>query len=409
MNIWIVNQYSMPPSHPGITRHYEFAQQLIKRGHSVKLICQDYLHSSKKRPIDLSGQPYLEQDIDGVDFMWVHVNEYSGNGVGRVVNMAQFAKRVLRHAGKFSGDAPDIIIGSSPSPFAANAARKLAKKYKVPFVLEVRDLWPQTFIDLGEMSKWHPFILLLKHLEKKLYRGANAIISVLPNSIEYIANIRGSSSNIHFIPNGCTLADRPWEEPTKNNSTFKICYAGSMGLSNSLDTLIDAAIIIKQRGNASNIRIALCGQGTHKSELVKKCLLAELGFIEFIDPLPKSAIHSFLVTADAFVVTMKETPLYQYGISFNKIFDYLAMGRPIVTATCATKDPVVESGAGFAVKAEDPGQLADALEDIAKLSIEKRKELGRRGRDWVLRNNSFASLSDRLEEALESANCLSCK
>jgi glycosyltransferase involved in cell wall biosynthesis len=72
-------------------------------------------------------------------------------------------------------------------------------------------------------------------------------------------------------------------------------------------------------------------------------------------------------------------------------------------------DPVVESGAGIAVKAEDPVQLADALEGIAKLSIEKRKELGRRGRDWVLRNNSFVSLSDRLEESLESANCLSCK
>jgi len=393
----------MPPSHPGITRHYEFAQQLIKRGHSVKLISQDYLHSSKKRPVDLCGKPFMQQKIDGVDFIWIHVNKYSGNGIRRVVNMSQFAKRVVKHADQFSTNVPDIIMGSSPSPFAADAARKLARKYKTPFVLEIRDLWPQTFIDFGEMAKLHPFVLLLKAIEKRLYRQADAIISLLPNSIDYIANIRGNNENIHFIPNGCTLAELPLLAPVESSDSFKICYAGSMGLSNSLDTLIDAAIIIKQRGNPNNIHLALCGQGPNKSALISRCKAAELDFVEFLDPLPKSDIYSFLLTAQAFVVTMKKTPLYQYGISFNKIFDYLAMGRPVITATCAAKDPVVESGAGIAVDAEDPTQLAEALVDMAKMDADQRRKLGRNGRKWVMENNNFSELANKLEQVLQSA------
>jgi len=390
----------MPPSHPGITRHYEFAQQLIKRGHSVKLICQDYLHSSKQRPVCLNGKPFLQQIISGVDFTWVHVDEYTGNGVGRVINMAQFAKRVVKNSDDFSDNKPDIIIGSTPSPFAAEAARKLSKKYGVRFVLEIRDLWPQTFIDLGKMKKFHPFVHLLKSLEKKLYRRADAIITVLPNSTDYIAKIRGENKNIHFIPNGCTFAQLPSTTPADLQDQFKICYAGSMGLSNSLDTLIDAALILKQRGNRSNIQIVLCGQGPHKTALVKKCLDGGLDFVQFLEPVPKTEVHSFLATADAFVVTMKNTPLYKYGISFNKVFDYLAIGRPIITASCASKDPVVESGAGIAVEAESPLQLADALERVAAMKYSDRLALGNAGRKWVLENNSFDVLSAKLERLL---------
>ncbi|MFO7152849.1 MAG: glycosyltransferase family 4 protein [Bacillota bacterium] len=401
MNVWIVNHYTLPPDRPGGTRHYTLAKELIRRGYHVTIWASSFDYLSREEKHLTTGELWKREIVDGVPFVWVRTPGYRGNSPARVWNMLAFAYRFWRLGGRNRAEKPDVIVGSSPHPFAALAAERLAARFGVPFILEVRDLWPQTLIDLGNFSPQHPFIILLAKIERFLYRKSAAIITLLPAAKEYMTGKGADSSRIVWIPNGIDLELVPSPQLPKSEGSFTVMYAGAHGLANGLELVLKAAYLLEQEQLQDRIRFRFIGDGTEKPNLIAMAKRLGLRSVCFEDPVPKKAIYSLLQEADAFLLIHKDLPLYRWGASPNKLFDFLAMARPIIYCANVPFNPVKEADAGVIVPPGNPKALADAIKRLALLSPEERWSMGMRGRAYVEKYHSLNRLADKLEEVLK--------
>jgi glycosyltransferase involved in cell wall biosynthesis len=401
MNIWFVNHYAIAPNTPGGTRHYSLAKELVKRGHSVTIIASSFDYFTQTETKLSVGEGFRHETIDDVDFLWLRTPPYKGNSLGRVKNMLAFSRDIWFQKGLRNKRKPDVIYGSTPHLFAAYAARRLAKSLKIPFVLEVRDLWPQTLIDLGRISPRHPFIQVLERLEKSLYRSSNHIVSLLPFAFEHIVPKGGAKDSITWISNGIDLSMVPAPQPPEVRDTFNIFYTGAHGLANGLDVLLTAAAHLKSRKDTQHIRITLIGEGPEKKKLMERAKQEDLSNVAFCKALPKREVYSVAREADAFIALVHDSPLYKYGTVANKFFDYLAMARPTLMMTSARNNPIAEADAGITVSSGNVHGLMLAMVEIAQLTPQVRWEMGLRGRKYVEENFSFEQLAIRLETVLE--------
>ena len=158
MKIWFVNHYAVPLTHVGNVRHFTLARELVKRGHDVSIVASSFIHKTLSEGVSTGKNACKHENIEGVDFLWIKTPPYKGNSWKRLWNMTVFGFRFWMGKGTRGLKRPDIIIGSSPDPLAAFAAYRVARRLKVPFVFEVRDLWPQTLVDLGRISPNHPLV-----------------------------------------------------------------------------------------------------------------------------------------------------------------------------------------------------------------------------------------------------------
>lgn len=401
MNIWIVNHYAIPPQQVGGTRHYALAKELIRRGHRVTIVASSFDHATRREEHLAPGELFKLEVVEDVPFLWLRTPPYAGNSVARVWNMAVFAYRVWRIAGEALVGRPDVVIGSSPHLFAALAAERLAARFRAPFVLEVRDLWPQTLIDLGSFSARHPFILLLEKIERYLYRKATRIITLLPGAGEHIKDKGGDPSRVVWIPNGIDLELVPPPQPPDEDEVFTLMYAGAHGLANGLHTVLEVAHHLEQEGWGEKVRFRLVGDGPEKPSLMERASGLRLTSVVFEDPVPKREVYRLLQQADAFLMILMESSLFRWGVSPNKLFDFMASARPIVFSVSTRFNPVEEAKAGFTVPAGDPIALAKAIKRLAAMPREERWAMGLRGRRYVEEHHAFNRLVDKLEEVLQ--------
>jgi glycosyltransferase involved in cell wall biosynthesis len=270
--------------------------------------------------------------------------------------------------------------------------------------MEVRDLWPQTIIDMGELSARNPIIKALQVLERFLYRRAERIITLSPLAHEYITACGVPRGKIVWIPNGVDLSrsgDFKVSASPEPEKVFKVMYLGAHGQANALDVLIQAAKVIQDQGY-HEIRFVLVGDGSEKPGLM--ALAKELGLrnVEFREPVPKSEVPKALREADAFLVQLGGTEVYRYGISSNKLFDFMAAGKPVFSSAAAPQNPVEEAGCGFTIPPRDPNALAEAVIQLYQMSPEERAEMGKRGREYVEKYHDICKLAMQLEEVLRS-------
>jgi glycosyltransferase involved in cell wall biosynthesis len=400
MRVWIVNQYAVPPTQAGITRHYTLASELIKRGHDVTVIASSFDHVTRRETRLAPGEQARLETMGKVPFLWLRTPPYRGNTIARMTNMVTFARQLIQWVPRLDLPAPDVIVGSSPHLFGALAAERLARRAGVPFVLEVRDLWPQSLIDLGGVSAHHPVVLALGHIERYLYRGSSRILALLPGAVEHLVAKGADRARVVYLPNGADLSVLPAPEPPPVNARFTVLYAGTHGLANGLDGLLDAAALLQAEGWADRVLMRFVGDGPEKPRLVRRAEAEGLSLVRFEPPVAKEAIHAVLASADAFMVTMHAIGLYRFGISFNKIYDYMAAGRPTVLGASASNNPIAEAGCGLSVPAGDARAMADAIKRLAEMTPAERWELGQRGRAAVERQHDFRRLAETLEQTL---------
>lgn len=402
MKLLIINHYAIPPSEAGGTRHYSLAKELIARGHQVKVVAANFSHHTKTTVIQSDNKTVLEADFDGVPFIYINVPAYQGNSPARLHNMLSFSKQLLWNKYFKTMESPDVIFGSSPHPFAAWAAQRLATKWGIPFIFEVRDLWPQSLIDLGKISSRHPAVKFMAMLEKHLYKRADKIITLLPGAHEYIRSIGIDVDKVVYIPNGIdfSIYSQPTDRlPKQNSDRFTVMYAGAHGLANGLDTIIKCAEILKGK-YGDKIVFQLVGDGPQKEYLKNMADKMGLSNVEFINPVPKSQVPTLLSHADAFIVVVKDSPLYKYGISLNKIYDYLASARPVIIGVNAFNNPVEEACAGITVAPENPEELAKAVDKLYNMTEQERRQMGNNGRQYVRENHDFMNLAIKLEDVV---------
>lgn len=408
MNIWIFNHYALPPDLPGGTRHYDLGRELVRRGHRVTIIASSFHHYLRREVRLRPGEHWKAEDVNGVKFIWLRTPPYRRNDWRRVWSMVNFLVRAWRLGRGLprltsETEGPDVVIGSSPHLLTPLAAYWVARHYRVPFLMEVRDLWPQTFVDMGELSARHPITKVLQVLERFLYHRAERVITLLPLAHEYIMGLGIPREKIVWVPNGVDLSRfDSVTMPEVSHEGFRVMYLGAHGRANALDVLIQAAKVVQDRG-FHEIRFVLIGEGPEKPRLTALAQELGLGNVEFRDPVPKDRIPETLQEADAFVLKLEMVEVFKYGISSNKLFDYMAMAKPVIFSVGSSNNPVEEANCGFTVPPRDPHALAEAIIKLYQMPEEERRAMGYRGREYVQKHHDSKVLAERMEGVLWEA------
>ena len=400
--VWIINQYASTPSTGVGGRHYYMAREMSKRGYNVYIIGSAAHHVLRTKPV--FKEDFFLEEVSSFKFVWVKMPDYdNAHSKQRAVNWFLFPWRI-RKLVKFIEDKPDVILCSSPSLLSFIGAKRLAKKLRVKLVFEVRDIWPLTLTHIGGFSPNHPFIRLMQWVEDKAYDDADAVISNLKNSVKHMCSRGLDPAKFTWIPNGFSQ-----DEVNKNillnpevikqipDKKFLIGYTGTMGLANSLSTLIEAAEKLKDH---TDIAFILVGSGKEKLSL--KSLVEQKGLsnIFFIEPIPKVEIPAILERFDVCYIGWRNEPMYQYGIAANKIFDYLCSGKPIIHSYSGACDPISEVSAGLLVPAQDSDKLAKAILKLYLMTPSERTKLGENGRKAAIQQYEYNLLSLKLERVL---------
>lgn len=401
--IWIINQYASTPETGMGGRHYHLARQLEALGFQVYLILASYTHLLRQGP-SFDGAACSERR-EGVNVVWIKVPEYAhAHSKMRIFNWFSFALR-LRRAGNVVSDKPDVVWYSSPSLVGFLGAERLAERFNARLVFEVRDIWPLTLCDVGGYSPHNPFVRFLQWVENRAYRRADVVISNLKNAHEHMVEHGLRRDRFHWIPNGVALDEVTHPQPLDGavvdmlpDGGFAVGYAGTLGVANCLDVLIEAAALLRDK---PDIKFVLVGEGKERPRL--QGLVAERGLenIVFTGAIPKVQIQSMLQRFDVSYIGLTRSRLFEHGVSPNKLFDYMYAARPIIYAIeSGAYHPVTDAGAGVECPAENPQALADAIVELHELPAEQRAAMGRNARDAVLQQYEYGALARQLATVL---------
>jgi len=411
-SVWIFNHYADGPGVPGSTRHFDIGRELARRGWSVTVFSAVYPCQSSpvREQFHRKGRhSAVSEDHEGVLFVRVPALRHGSTYAKRVLSMLSYVPGVMKVTRGFAP--PDVTIGSSVHPFAAWIAWRLARKIGCRYIFEIRDLWPETIIELGGVSRRHPFVMLLGRIERVLVQNADKVVTLLPNAYSYLARFGIPEYKVTVVPNGIDVSrldhiDRELPpdiniELKRLQGAFIAVYAGAHGLANRLDTVINAAAECSAN-RETGIEFLLVGDGPDKPRLQHRVSELQLKNVTFVDRINQELVLPLLAHCDSGVIALTETPLYQYGISPNKLFDYMLAGLPVVMAGNSPNNPVSNSNGGIVVPYDDAEGMAKGLMDLAA-DRDKARAMGLKGRQYVTEYHSSAFLASRMEEALLEA------
>ncbi|MFC7685328.1 glycosyltransferase family 4 protein [Ureibacillus sp. GCM10028918] len=405
MDIWIFNHYATGPNSSGGTRHYDLARQLVKRGHNVTIFASSFNHQLLKEEKSYEeGTYFLKEISEGVNFVWVKTFTYSRNDYKRVLNMLSYTKSVLRVSKKLD-EKPDVVIGSLVHPLAAFAGYMVARDLKCKFVFEERDLWPQTLIDLGKMSNANPIIKVLARIEKFLFKKADLIIVLFDKAVGYVESKGVTKNKILYLPNGYDFrrSENTKELPSDIAAVFKILknkkiaiYTGAHGLANNLDIILDSAKALKNL-ETNDVHFILIGNGPEKERLLKRVEDENIKNVTMLNPVKKDFIPTILRKCDIGLLPLVESPVFKWGISPNKMFDYMGSSLPVLLL-CNLEGTAIEySGGGSVIKENFQYGIVKFLKET---EISELKSMGYKGLNYVEQNHSWEKLAIKLENEL---------
>lgn len=358
-----------------------------------------FTHTERLRADEL----WRVEMVDGIRVVWLKTRPYVGNGLGRGLNMLDNMRRVLQ-ASKALGDSPDVVLGPSVPLLTGWAAAKLADRYRVPFIFEVRDVWPDALVDMGGLSKGGLTYRVFRYIEKELYRRATRISSTLPHLADHVAGSGSDPAKIVCLPNGVNLAPFDVREQYDggDDRQLVVMYVGGFGLDHDVPTIIRAAKILQDEGD-ENFRFVIIGGGVRKALCEEEARSYRLRNLEFRGPVPKSSLPDVQRDADILVAAITDTKSYRFGMNLNKLCTYFASARPVLFSGNPPNDPVAESGGGLSIRAEDPMAMVDGLRQLAKMEPVQRVRMGERGREYAQITLSMNALGDRMEKMLAAA------
>lgn len=323
-------------------RHHGFAKYLIKGGDKVKIFCSSYGHNKGQSVEIKKGSSCEKKGADNVPYIFIETKSYEGNGVSRVFNMVLFLKNVIKIGKKKikHGEKPDVILASSVHPLTLVAGIYLGKKYKIPCICEVRDIWPLTLVEFGKIKPNGLLHKLLLKIELYTYKNAKKVIFTMEGGKQYIKDMAWekyvSLDKVEYINNGVDLEvfndnkeKKIYLDKDLDSDKFKIVYTGSIGEANQLQMLISVAEQCKTHG-MQDVLFLIFGDGLKRKELEKIAVDKGLDNIIFKGKVDKKYIPSILVKSTVNLIFVAKSDLYKYGMSLNKSFEYLASGKPIL-------------------------------------------------------------------------------
>ncbi len=402
--IWIINQYA---SHLE-TRHWELAKSFAGNGYSVVVITTSYHHGRSEYLYDDTVK-YVQKG-DSITYIYLHANPaYSNNGGKRVLNMINFSKMVKKYSSEFAEriGVPAFVIASSAPPFVWNAGYSVARRYNAKFIVEFRDIWPLSLVDVQGVNSHHPFVILLSAIEKRAYMRADAIVSTMPYAYKHVIEIANvSRDKIFWMPNGINVqevkADLKSDDslPADLNeyltSHWCCVYVGSIAKCECLDLLLSGFSEI----NDPDIFFAVIGEGNEKENIIKYAEELNLQNVKFFPAINKHLIPKVLASAKVATAALENHSIYKYGLSMNKLNDYLVSGIPTVFA--CDVDNVVKEAGHFVVPTIDKTQIAKAIIHVKELDDKDLLELKERAQKIISEQYDYPEIGIKYLKMMES-------
>lgn len=412
MRVWIFNNYNTLPEHGQFTRSFNFGKNLKELGHEPVVFAGSHPHNSDTQLIE---GPEKFRVFQEEPFPWVLVKtaKYGKNRKKQILTMFQFyrnGKKAAKWAAERYGK-PDAILGSSAHPLAALLAVRLGRKFHCKSIVEIRDLWPESIIVEGVAKSYNPAVLLLRQLEHWLYKNADDIVFTMENAYDYIVERHWEKdvplSKVHYINNGVDLKSFDYNKEhyvlddadLSDPNTFKVIYTGSLRVANGPRLMIDCA---EKMLAYPQIRFLIYGSCENIEELRQTCKARGITNCVFKGAVQKKYIPYILSHSDLNLLNypLYAMALYKYGSSQNKLFDYLASGKPILSNVSMKNDIITKYNCGCAEPLETSDAYAAAILYMYQLPKDAYEQMGMRGRQ-AAQDYDFSSLTQRLIEVIE--------
>jgi colanic acid biosynthesis glycosyl transferase WcaI len=404
MRILYLSQYFPPEVGATQTRAYEMGRHLVHAGHQVTVLTEVPNHPSGIVPPEYRGRLYERVQLDGMDVVriWVKASPektfarrmafYISYMVGAILSGLLLAR------GRY-----DVIYATSPPLFVGGAGFALSCLRRIPFVFEVRDLWPESAVALGELTNPRA-VAVASHLEEMCYNRARSVVAVTQGIRDRLLERGLPPDKVAFIPNGANtnlfqpdpIGGRRLRAELGLHDKFIVLYAGIHGLAQGLETLLEAA---DQLRNEPGLHIVLVGEGPRKAALRELQDQLGLNNVTFLPEQPRERMPAYLSGADVALVPLRKLELFRGAVP-SKLFDAWACGCPVLLSIEGEARRVLErAGGGLFVPPEDPEALARAIRQV-KASPGELRSWGQAGQAFTAANYSRAALAARLEQLL---------
>jgi glycosyltransferase involved in cell wall biosynthesis len=403
IRILLINHYAGSAYHGMEYRPFQLAREWIRHGCDVTILAASFSHLRNHQP-DMGAHGKVIQDIDGIRYIWYQTPSYRGNGLKRAYNIWTFCRHVWQDSDALSKEvAPDVVIASSTYPMDIWIASRIARRSNAKLIYEIHDLWPLSLIELGGMSRLHPFVVVCGLAEKRAYREADCVVSMLPLVQEHVVRHGLSREKLVIVPNGISPVEWTGQTPAvqdevtgcirrfRDQNRLVVGYTGAHGMPNALDTVLDAAKMLTHDPFA----FVMIGNGHERERLAERVAGENISGVVMFPAVSRDRMPALLQSFDILYIGLQNQPLFRFGISPNKLMDYMMAGRPVLCAIRAGNDPVSEAGCGLTIEPESPQAIVQGLRDLAELSPEERDQMGRRGREYILKHHSYPVLAGK--------------
>ena len=413
MNISWYSHYFSPEIGAPSARIAELSKAWIRAGHRVSVSTCFPNHPTGRLYPGYRPGVRMHETREGIDVhrSWTYITPNSGFAKKLIGHISFLPSSLLINTGR--GGPADVVVGSSPTFFAAMAAALEGKRRRVPFIMEIRDLWPAIFVQLGVLRQ--PLLIrMLELLELLLYRHATRVITVTESFRQNLIKRGVPASKVVNVPNG---ADIDFWTPPKAGSEVEsgaalrirrklgltdqriVLYIGAHGISHALDKVLESARRLQQ---TPDIHFLFVGEGAEKARLVSRARQSGLKNVTFIDAVDKDGVKDFYLMADICLAPLRNIPLFDAFIP-SKIFEIMAMGRPIVGSVRGeAADIIKRSGGGIVVEPENSKEIAGAIRHLVH-HREEGRAMGERGRRFVCEHYSRKKLAARYLRTIREA------
>lgn len=398
--LWVVNQFASLPKYSfgAGERYFYLSEPLSKGGYKVRVFSGAFNHLFKNLP-ETSGV-YTDEKISYGIFTWVRLKKYRPQDyVWRTLSWFEFTFKLFKYSK--TEEMPDTILVSSMSLVPVLFGVWLKKKYGAKFILEIRDIWPKTLIEIGGYSKRHPLSIVLEKIELLGYKHADHVISVLPGMKRHLEESGFIDKPFTWIPNGISESLECGDDSihaclTLNKLKFNILYAGTIGNANAMEYFIQAAALLK---NEPGIHFNIIGDGPLKEDLQWQA--QGLNNVTFYPKVFKADLQAILNQANVCYIGWHNQPLYSYGVGANKYNDYMLAKKPILSSSNIVNDPVIMANSGLNVPAAAPKQIVDGIIKMQKMNRDELNILGENGYKFLRENHTYEVIGNKLLKVLD--------
>lgn len=380
--VWIISYFAGGPSYCPRIPDYSLAKYLREHGYEAKVFAGSALHNTEINFIT-NGSTYREAMVDGVPFVYVYTRQYKSMK-GESLSFIDFYHNMMKCYKRF--DKPDIIMAAMPQPLSCLAGYQIAKKYHIPYITSIVDLWPLSIVEYADFSDNHPAIQAMYAYEKWLYKKSDELVFTWEGAYDYIIDKGWDKkiprSKFHYINIGVDLKEfyhnmetYQIDDPDLQDDKFRVMYCGSVRTANDIGTVVSCAKSLNMDGYGDRIRFIIYGDGPDREVLQKRCLDEHIPNVVFKGSIDKKYIPYVLSRSNLNVLNLKPAKTQKYGNSSNKLFEYLAAGNPVIANIDEGKYSIITKyGCGKVVKAGSSEEYAKGVEYFINLSKEEMEK-----------------------------------